>query len=69
MIDTRFQDDTVHDILNKYEQKLYRTISKVIKVPVEPYTTSKAGQLYHSYDIKDIDEDLQDSVYKKVYKI
>lgn len=50
---------------NRLEQNLYRTISKVIKIPIEPYTT----QLYHSYDIKDIDEDLQDSVYKKVYKI
>lgn len=66
MIDTRFQDDNIHDILNRLEQKLYRTILKVL---VEPYTTSKAGQLYHSYDIKDIDKDLQDSVYKKVYKI
>lgn len=66
MIDTRLQDE---DILHEFDQKLYKIISKVIKVSVEPYTTNKAGQLYHSYDIKDIDEDIQDSVYKRRNKL
>lgn len=67
MIDTRFQDNDI--IQNIIEEKLYKEISKVIKVSVEPYTTNKAGQLYHSYDIKDIDEDIQDSVYKRRNKL
>lgn len=66
MVDSRLQDE---DILHKFDQKLYKIISKVIKVSVEPYTTNKAGQLYNSYDIKDIDEDIQDSVYKRINKL
>ena len=66
MIDTRFQDD---DILNRLEQELYKTISKAIKISIEPYSTNKAGQLYHSYDIKDIDEEIQNSVYKRMNKL
>ena len=66
MVDSRLQDE---DIIYKFDQKLYMIISKVIKVSVEPYTTNKAGQLYHSYDIKDIDEDIQDSFYRRMNKL
>lgn len=52
MIDTRLQDD---DILNRLDQELCETISKVVKIPVDPYTINKAGQLHHSYDIRDIE--------------
>ena len=66
MVDSRLQDE---DIIYKFDQKLYKIISKAIKVSVEPYTTNKTGQLYHCYDIKDIDGDIQDSVYKRVNKL
>lgn len=63
MIDFRYQED--NDKLNKLETDMYNIISKKIKISLLRMSTEFI-MLHDGYDIRDIDEDIQDSVYKKI---
>lgn len=65
MIDCRYQKN---DKVNEFDQSLGKIVKHKIKVSV-PLTLQKIYDLYNTYGIRDIDEEIQDSIYKRVNKL
>lgn len=66
MIDCRYQDD--NNKLNKLESDMYDMISKKIKISLLRMSTEFI-MLHDGYDIRDIYDDIQGSVYKRINEI